>query len=151
MKLYAYLRRMPILWLLFVLALAGATVLAACGTSAANPSSSSGSGYGGTTSQPAKSSPAAKATTQTATIQIVERHEQYYFEPATITIPKGATVVWTNATDVAHTVTSDTNTFKGSDAFQKQQTFQMVFSTAGTFQYHCSIHTYMKGTIVVSS
>jgi plastocyanin len=84
-------------------------------------------------------------------VKMVETNGKYSFEPASITIPKGGQVVWTNTSDAPHTVTSDTNAFTASSNVTQNQTFMMVFNTAGTYAYHCSIHSYMKATIVVTS
>jgi LPXTG-motif cell wall-anchored protein len=67
-----------------------------------------------------------------------------------MTVPMGTTVTWTDKSDTAHTVTSDTGAF-GSSPVQPNQTFRFTFSQAGSFAYHCSIHPYMHGTIVVTA
>lgn len=94
---------------------------------------------------------ASTAPTKVVQVKIVEKNNKYSFDPASITIPKGAQVVWTNASDAPHTVTSNDNTFKTPSNLMEHQTFMMVFNTTGTFAYHCAIHTYMKGTITVTS
>jgi plastocyanin len=82
---------------------------------------------------------------------MVENGGVYSFSPATLTITKGTTVTWTNKSDAPHTVTSDNNAFTGSGNLAENQTFQMTFTTAGTFTYHCAIHSYMKATITVTA
>lgn len=72
----------------------------------------------------------------------------FAFSPDPITISVGDTVKWTNADSAAHTVASDTNTFK-SGALANSGTFSQKFDTAGTYPYHCSIHPLMKATVVV--
>lgn len=94
---------------------------------------------------------ASTAPTKVVKVKIVEKNDKYSFDPASITIPKGAQVVWTNASDAPHTVTSNDNTFKTPSNLTENQTFMMVFNTTGTFAYHCTIHPYMKGTITVTS
>jgi plastocyanin len=74
----------------------------------------------------------------------------YIFSPETLKIKVGTEVVWTNNTFPGHTVTSDTGAFKGSSPFGQNQTFTMIFTQPGTFHYHCALHIYMKGTIIVS-
>jgi plastocyanin len=74
----------------------------------------------------------------------------YIFSPETLKIKVGTEVVWTNDTVPGHTVTSDTGAFKGSDVFGQNQTFTTIFTQPGTFHYHCALHIYMKGTIIVS-
>ncbi len=70
----------------------------------------------------------------------------FAFQPATITVAKGATVTWTNQDPVAHTVTG---TDFDSGAIEPGQSYSHVFDKAGTYQYHCAIHTSMTGTVIV--
>jgi plastocyanin len=70
------------------------------------------------------------------------------FNPATVTIPLGTTVTWTNTDPVAHTVTATGGAFN-SGHLNPGQSFSHTFTTAGTFDYQCTYHPYMKGTIVV--
>ncbi len=74
----------------------------------------------------------------------------FAFSPATMTISVGDTVTWTNMDIMSHTVTSDSGTELGSSSFGKGGTYSHTFSTPGTFAYHCSIHSSMKGTVIVS-
>jgi hypothetical protein len=59
-------------------------------------------------------------------------------------------VTWMNSDPVSHTTTSDTGAWD-SGPVSSGTTFQHTFSTAGTFPYHCNIHPFMHGTIVVGS
>ena len=70
------------------------------------------------------------------------------FVPQTITIPVGRVITWRNDDSVIHTTTSDTGAWD-SGTRSPGQTYSRTFSTVGTFQYHCSIHPGMTGTIVV--
>jgi plastocyanin len=72
----------------------------------------------------------------------------FSFQPAAITISVGTTVTWTNNDSAGHTVTADDGSFK-SDKLGSGATFSQTFATAGTFAYHCSIHSSMKGTVTV--
>jgi plastocyanin len=76
----------------------------------------------------------------------------FAFSPSSLSIKVGTTVTWTNGTTVPHTVTSDAGdpaTFNGSLG-SHGATFSFTFMTPGTYQYHCSIHPYMKATITVT-
>ena len=53
-----------------------------------------------------------------------------------------------NRDSAAHTVTADDTSFD-SGALQSAASFTQTFAKAGTFAYHCSIHSRMVGTIVV--
>ncbi len=70
------------------------------------------------------------------------------FSPATLSVPVGTTVVWTNDDVVTHTVTSNTSAFDSGNLTPGNK-FSMTFTSAGTYAYHCKIHAYMTGSIVV--
>jgi plastocyanin len=74
--------------------------------------------------------------------------QDFVFSPASVTIPVGGSVTWTNAGEEDHTATGSgfaTGTVgPGGSASQ-------TFSTAGTFSYVCDFHPNMKGTVVVGS
>jgi len=80
------------------------------------------------------------------------------FTPSSMTVPVNTTVTWTWDTCgsgaygttgcVAHNVTFDDGT---ASATQDTGTFTRTFATAGTYQYHCTIHgaAVMSGKIIV--
>jgi len=70
------------------------------------------------------------------------------FTPATITITVNTTVKWTNKDGVTHTVTSDTGLWD-SGSVTSNGTYSRQFTTAGTYPYHCIIHSMMTGTVIV--
>ena len=72
----------------------------------------------------------------------------FSFAPGTLPISAGTTVTWTNNDSTTHHVASDTGVFDSGD-MAPNATFSYTFKSTGTFPYHCSIHTYMKGTIAV--
>ena len=73
----------------------------------------------------------------------------FAFNPATITVPAGTTISWTNEDGVRHTVTLDSGATT-SDALSTGATWSQTFTAAGTFPYHCSIHPSMKGSVTVT-
>ncbi len=100
---------------------------------------SGGSGYG---NAPTTTSSVAAATGNSVTLA------SFAFSPATITVKVGTTVTWTNQDSTTHTITSDSGVWDSGNIAQNG-TYTYAFSKAGTFPYHCSIHTYMKGTVIV--
>jgi plastocyanin len=90
---------------------------------------------------------AAPADASTAS-EVIVKIDNFSFSPASITVPIGATVRWTNADDIPHTVVSDDKTFK-SRALDTDEQFTHTFTKPGTYSYLCSIHPKMTGTIVV--
>ena len=79
-----------------------------------------------------------------------------FFVPATLTVSTGTTVTWTNGDSTLHTVTSgsaesgNSGTEFDSSYLAAGKTFQHQFGTAGTFDYYCTLHPWMKGEVVVS-
>jgi plastocyanin len=72
------------------------------------------------------------------------------FTPSTITITSGTTITWTNKDAATHNVTSNTAGLFSSGPISTNGTFPQLFSTAGTFQYKCTIHPSMTGTVIVN-
>lgn len=70
------------------------------------------------------------------------------FVPATITIKKGTTVTWTNRDTVNHTVRGPSAGLASGNLLPTG-TYTKTFNTVGSFDYDCSIHTAMQGTINV--
>jgi len=70
------------------------------------------------------------------------------FEPANLNIPTGTTVTWTNHDGMAHTVFNTDKVFI-SEMLDTGEKYSFVFHKAGTYPYHCSIHSKMTGTVNV--
>jgi len=73
----------------------------------------------------------------------------FAFSPSSITVSVGDTVTWRNDDNVGHTVTSDSGSELASTLLGSGQTYRHVFMTAGTYPYHCTVHTSMRGTVIV--
>jgi amicyanin len=76
--------------------------------------------------------------------------DNFTYNPQTITVKAGTTVVWTNHDDIPHTVTSKTGAFK-SKALDTDDKFSFTFTTPGSYDYFCALHPHMTGTIVVEA
>jgi plastocyanin len=74
--------------------------------------------------------------------------DNFTFAPARLTVKAGTTVTWRNEDDIPHTVTSATRLFK-SKALDTDDSFSFTFTEPGTYEYFCSLHPRMTGTIVV--
>ena len=72
------------------------------------------------------------------------------FAPPTTTIKVGDTVTWTNRDAFSHTSTSDTGAWN-TGVITAGTSGSFTFTSAGTFAYHCSIHSFMKGTVIVQA
>ena len=93
------------------------------------------------------SSNSSQSVTSTGAITI----KNMMFTPSQISIQKGGTVTWTNNDSTTHTVVDDLSNVGGpsSGDIQPGSTYSFTFNKTGSFQYHCSIHPSMRGTIVV--
>jgi plastocyanin len=73
------------------------------------------------------------------------------FTPSNVTIKVGDTVQWVNEDkEIPHSSTSD-NGFWDSNVLGYQQDFIHTFTEVGTYPYHCRIHSFMRGTVNVTS
>jgi plastocyanin len=70
------------------------------------------------------------------------------FNPASITVSVNTTIKWTNKEGITHTVTSNNGLFDSGN-ISSNGTYSHQFTTAGTYPYHCTIHSSMTGTIIV--
>lgn len=68
------------------------------------------------------------------------------FEPVAAEVAAGDTVTWTWEGEADHNVVGDA--FE-SDV-QREGTFEQRFDEPGTFDYRCTLHSGMTGTIVVT-
>jgi plastocyanin len=76
--------------------------------------------------------------------------DNFTFAPQRITVKAGTTVTWINEDDIPHTVASSAKLFK-SKALDTDDKFSFTFSTPGTYDYFCSLHPHMTGTILVEA
>jgi plastocyanin len=72
-----------------------------------------------------------------------------FYQPDTIHVDVGLPVRWTNEGTVYHTVVSDSALWT-SDLIAPNWWFEVRFDSVGTYPYHCSQHSGMTGTVVVS-
>ena len=117
-------------WGAGALFIAGALLLAACGSSTPTMSGSaatSASSSGGTS----------------ITIS------NFMFMPMSLSVSPGATVKVTNKDSATHTLTATGDQFNTGNITQNQTKTFKAPSKPGTYHYICNIHQYMMGTIVV--
>lgn len=96
------------------------------------------------------------------TVDITKGHR---FEPAGLTIPLGATVVWDNKSNIRHAVTTDPSDLEDGEAITLPKyvrpfgsgdlfpgdTWALTFTIPGTYVYVCPYHNDrgMVGTVIV--
>ena len=69
------------------------------------------------------------------------------YEPETLTVRRGDTIVWTNNDPFPHTVTAP-GKFDSHD-IAANGSWKYVARTAGEYAYICTLHPNMKGTLRV--
>ena len=74
--------------------------------------------------------------------------DNFTFSPATLTVPSGTTVTWTNQDDMVHTVTEANRGFS-SQGLETGDTYAHTFTAPGTYTYFCALHPRMTATVVV--
>ncbi len=77
--------------------------------------------------------------------------KNYAYTPVTVTVKVGDKVTWTNQDSMRHDVVMDDDSAEGpnSELLAKGESYSYTFTKAGTYEYHCSPHPYMKATVVV--
>lgn len=119
-----------------VLVAACAALLAACGSQ-----------VGGAASAPPSASPATGTRTSgSAVVKAIN----FAFQPQALTVKVGTPVMFQNGDTTTHTFTANGGAFDSGRA-SPGQSFSFTFSSAGTFPFHCMIHSSMTGTITVTS
>jgi plastocyanin len=90
--------------------------------------------------------PAASAHVAETEVKI----DNFAFAPQRVVVKSGTTVTWINEEDIPHTVASSTKLFK-LNALDTKDKFSFTFTTPGAYEYFCSLHPHMTGTIVVEA
>jgi plastocyanin len=78
--------------------------------------------------------------------------ENFAFSPKALTVKPGATITVTNRDVAEHTMTSDDGSSFDTQLIGKDQTVELTAPTRpGTYDFHCTPHPNIKGTLVVES
>jgi plastocyanin len=85
---------------------------------------------------------AAHAAMQAVSVQFAQ------FGPSQLDVLPDETVVWTNASERRHTVTSDAGVFASGDLLAGDR-FAWTFPAVGQYPYHCTVHPGMTGEVDV--
>ena len=112
-------------------------------------------GAGGDAAAPVAEVVDCAAATPDATVTIQGTALTQSFSPANVSVNVGDVVKWVNDTQVGHTVTSgvatDANQWPELVIATKAQNGAgcLKFLAANTYQYHCSIHPTLLGSVTV--
>ena len=75
--------------------------------------------------------------------------QNYTFLPEKLTVGVGTKVTWVNHDQVPHTVVEKDKQFHSS-ALDTDDRYSLTFTTPGVYQYFCTLHPTMTGTITVA-
>ena len=73
----------------------------------------------------------------------------FKFTPASVTVSRGARITVANHDSTAHTATADDGKSFDTGDIDPGSSATVSLSKSGTYRYHCSIHPFMHGTLVV--
>ena len=113
---------------------------------------------GGASSQSASHAqaqePATPGTPESPATSATQPHKitigNFTFSPATLEVPAGTTLQWSNEDDVPHTIVgSDAGSPLKSPALDTEDRYSVVLDHPGVYHYFCSLHPHMTGTVIV--
>lgn len=115
------------------------------GTSSTSPApaaAASTAAPSATTGVPAVTVPAGAAS-----VEIID----FAYAPQVVTVAPGQALVFTNADLDEHTVTSETSDVLVSDVISPGGQFSVTLDEPGTYDYVCTIHEFMSGSVEVTA
>jgi plastocyanin len=74
--------------------------------------------------------------------------KDFMFSPRNLTIPVGSKVTWTNKDEEPHKVAEVNSSFT-SKPLDTDEGFTYEFKVPGKYEYFCTVHPRMTGTIIV--
>lgn len=139
-------------------------LLAACSSSAATSAPSSAPSVAASVAAPSVAAPSVAASAAPSTAAgggggacaeskaaggVAVAIKNFAFGPADIQAKVGQTVTFTNGDSAPHTASVDDGSCT-TPTISPGTSDGLMFTAAGTYPFHCKIHTNMKGTITVS-
>jgi plastocyanin len=93
--------------------------------------------------------PSAGAATKKPNVTI----KTFRFRPATLEVPAGTKVTWKNTDAIEHTVTSEAGAPAKLDGVLSGagKKYAVTLTEPGTYEYFCSRHNSMRGTVIVDA
>jgi plastocyanin len=132
------------------LAVGAVLLLAACSSSGATvaPSAAAPSVEASTAaSAPAAGGAACSQTAAAGTVAVTIK--DFAFGPADIQAKVGDIITFSNKDSASHTATLDDGSCS-TGTISPNTSDGLTFTAAGTYPFHCKIHSSMKGTITIS-
>ncbi|MCU0492886.1 MAG: cupredoxin family copper-binding protein [Chloroflexaceae bacterium] len=110
---------------------------------------------GGALAEPAPNQPRPALTQTPTTIPVTPTPtgvpvaiQNFAYAPASLTVPLNQPVTWTNNDSAPHDVAASGGSWASPTLSQGQQ-FTRNFDQPGTYDYICSIHPFMRGSVTV--
>jgi plastocyanin len=75
--------------------------------------------------------------------------QNFAFNPPTSMVTRGAAVKWTFLDGTAHTSTDASGMNLWDSGHRASGSFSETFVAAGAYAYHCTVHSFMTGTVMV--
>lgn len=119
-----------------------ALAFAGCGSESNTNTAGGGASAPPAASTPAASEPASKPASGPQEVRIAD----FKFVPATLEVPVGTRITWTNEDDAPHNAIGPG--LKTKD-LRKGQSDTVTLTKPGTYSYVCTFHPFMKGTVIV--
>ena len=113
----------------------GALLLTACGSDTEDANDDT----------PTEDATDATSESGVTTVDILD----FTFEPASITVPAGTEITFTNSDSAAHTATDRAGNFDTGNIDGGAEGSFVVDAAPGEYTYFCSYHPFMEATIVV--
>ena len=101
---------------------------------------------GGDSGSATANSPSSSASSQGSTGVTIS---DFKFMPNALTVQPGARVNVTNDDSAPHTVTADDGHGFDTGTLDQGSSKTISVTKAGTYPYHCSIHAFMHGKLIV--
>jgi len=107
------------------------------------------------TFQPSVPNPGTPTSSPTSPPVVAITIQNYAFSPQTVTVQVGTMVTWTNLDPFQHQISSSATGVYGpgqifeSKPLGKGDTYSYTFTMTGNFQYFCTLHQSMRGSITV--
>jgi nitrite reductase (NO-forming) len=73
-----------------------------------------------------------------------------YYVPSNVNIQPNSKIIWKNDDTAVHTATADDDSFD-TGIISPGSSKSVIVKGQGTISYHCTIHSWMKGKITISS
>lgn len=80
--------------------------------------------------------------------EVIVNISNFAFTPAETDVAAGDVVTFVNGDDMIHSIVADDGSFH-SNGLDTNDKASFTYPNKGTFGYHCGLHPFMKGTIVV--